>query len=209
METNNFSLRELNFGNNRHKIMKEFLTRLTTQSINDIYVEDVCKAVGISKVTFFHYFHSKEEIVHYFILGWEYARSYEAINGLFHGRQGIEHIFKSISQEAFAQNLMLSLTQFLSKTECFNLQIAITGYEYSRFHSQAYQQKIRPMNIMEVMSHYVCETTFTGKNDDLCTMLLTLLYGAPLAAKCIGNISLGELYEKDLTLLLFQIEDHL
>ena len=205
MPAHDFSIREQTFGNNRYELLQEFLTRLADAPFNDIYVEDVCQEVGISKVTFFKYFYSKEEIVYYFILKWEYERSYELHQNMYHGRAGIEHIFSSMCQEPFACNLMQSIVQYLSKAGVPNLKTIISPYEYWLFHRHAYEADIKPLTTDKIFSHYLDEMGLDpNKKMDMCTLMATVLYGTPIISNlCAGQngLDLEELYHKNLALI--------
>lgn len=202
MSGREFSLRERKYGDNRYKIMLEVQKRLTDEPLHAIFVEDICQAAGISKVTFFKYFPSKEAVVYYAVMKWEYERSYELSRNLYHGRKGIERVFESISEEPYALHLMLSLTQYLSRGAAGDIAIAITPYEYSLFSAEAFVAGTEHKSLAQIIAHYVGELDVPAKRESICKLLIAILYGAPVIAKaCTQSNGLKAAYRENVGLI--------
>ncbi|HBS43513.1 MAG TPA: hypothetical protein DEA91_01910 [Paenibacillus sp.] len=101
---NNLSLRERKKYQTMLSILDEFIVSLESKYFDEIHIEDICDRVRISKVTFFRYFSSKEEVLDYFVLRWCYQRSVEIDRGTFSGTEGIRHMFKTAADSACQEN---------------------------------------------------------------------------------------------------------
>lgn len=109
-------MKELNVGKREHnkattklQIMETFIEAMEHHPLDDLKVEDFCKKIGISKVTFFNYFASKEQIIEYFIARWQYNISYDLSIGVLKGIDGIKHIFHSIADHKSGLNIMVTI----------------------------------------------------------------------------------------------------
>ncbi len=111
----NFSLRERKKFQTRLSILNKFLNALENQSFHEIRVEDICDQANISKVTFFKYFSSKEGVLAYFVLRWNFQRSIEIYNRSFSGIEGIRRVFQSAADIPNAEKIFVSLINYYSK----------------------------------------------------------------------------------------------
>lgn len=81
-------------------ILQETLRLVGTKPYTKLYVEDVCASVKISKVTFFKYFPSKEDLLLYYYRLWCLARAVELKAKPRPGIQGIYFLIDRLSEEA-------------------------------------------------------------------------------------------------------------
>src|ERR1700753_3669001 len=69
------------------------------KSFDDLYVEEICNKVKISKVTLFKYFPQKEDILLYFFRVWCLRRAVELREKPREGLQGILFLFDKLSED--------------------------------------------------------------------------------------------------------------
>lgn len=81
----------------------------------DLYVDDICEKVKISKVTLFKYFPQKEDILLYYFRVWCLGRSVDLTLKPKEGIQGVYYLFDKIS-ESYEEHpgLLLSLIGYFS-----------------------------------------------------------------------------------------------
>ncbi len=85
------------------------------KSFDDLYVDDLCAKVKISKVTMFKYFPQKDDILLYYFRIWCLSRSVELSVKPKEGLQGIYFLFDKLSDECESHpGLMLGLIGYLS-----------------------------------------------------------------------------------------------
>jgi AcrR family transcriptional regulator len=89
------SLRERKFAKTKLALLQAALKRLTTKSLSDVTVKELCEDVQVSEATFFNYFPKKDDLLHYFIQIWtlEVLHSAREATGREGGLQFVEHVF--------------------------------------------------------------------------------------------------------------------
>lgn len=96
-------------------ILDQTLKLIGKKSFDDLYVEELCSKVKISKVTFFKYFPQKEDVLLYYFRVWCLERGFELKEKPREGVHGIYFLFDKLSEECEARpGLMLSLIGYLS-----------------------------------------------------------------------------------------------
>lgn len=192
MKKNEFTLREKKYGNKRLEIVLTFLKELEERKIQSISVEEICEKVNISKVTFFKYFNSKEEVLYYFIHRWQYQLSDEIENNLYFGLEGILHVFESVAKEYYGLNFMLAIVQYFIKLDAPPEPLVITDYEYYLFNESAYEKNCKRLNLDDIFNHYIQQLSLKNKTIRL-EELISLFYGVPVTAHITGKRK--ELYQ--------------
>ncbi len=121
------------------QIMETFLEAMEHTPLDSLRIEDLCKSIGISKVTFFNYFSSKEQIIEYYIYRWQYDISYMMKQGKLQGVNGIKHVYHTVSDHKAGLNIMTTLMKFYLSHHDFE-RMEVTPYELYLFNSEAYLQ---------------------------------------------------------------------
>ncbi len=70
-------------------VLDQTLKLIGRKSFDDLFVDDICEKVKISKVTLFKYFPQKEDILLYFFRMWSLRRSVELVHKPKEGLAGI------------------------------------------------------------------------------------------------------------------------
>ncbi len=142
MKKEKFTIRERKFGDNRLRILKDFLKRLQKAEMEDIHVTEVCDKVGLSKVTFFNYFPTKGAVIYYAMKLWEFEESYYTSLEADSTRDAIQSFLDRMFQTPYFHNFILAYIEYIvtengeSKGE--KLDIEISRYERYKFNKKAY-----------------------------------------------------------------------
>jgi len=109
------SLRKEKAARLKVQVLDHTIKLIGKKSFDDLYVDDICAKVKISKVTLFKYFPTKEDILLYYFRIWCLGRSVDLANKPKEGLQGIYFLFDRLSEECEEHpGLMLSLIGYLS-----------------------------------------------------------------------------------------------
>lgn len=109
------SLRKEKAARLKVQVLEHTLKLIGKKSFDDIYVEDICEKVKISKVTFFKYFPQKEDVLLYHFRIWCLGRSVELKLKPKEGMQGVYFLLDKLSEECENHpGLMLSLIGYLA-----------------------------------------------------------------------------------------------
>jgi AcrR family transcriptional regulator len=200
------SLRERKKYQTMSNILEEFLNSLENKNFNEILIDDICNKVNVSRVTFFRYFNSKEEVLDYFVMRWCYQRSVEIYNETYSGLEGIRQVFKSAAEIPRAEKIIVSLIHYYSKLKEKPNQKDLG--EYARLvisQNSSDSQNIRILSLEEIFQSYL---TQIKKVDESKRILLTqhlvaLFYGIPFQVymKMLGSQTLLKAYMDSLEIV--------
>jgi AcrR family transcriptional regulator len=109
------SLRKEKAARLKVQVLENTVKLIGKKPFEDLYVDDICEKVKISKVTFFKYFPQKEDVLLYHFRVWCLTRCVELHQKPKEGLQGIYYLFDRLSEECEDRpGLMLSLIGYLS-----------------------------------------------------------------------------------------------
>lgn len=195
-------LRERKKAKQKIAIMEAFVSQLEQHELAAIRIEDLCSMLGISKVTFFAYFNTKEQVIEYFVHQWEFKMTAEIENTGAVGRDALERIFASIGSHPAGQRVMSAVMLFFLKSEYY-VPMHISEYEYSLFDPDAYARGIQPRTITGMLGKAVAELHVAeADRDALVAALQAGFYGVALMAKTRGTVDLAGEYRRFLATLL-------
>jgi AcrR family transcriptional regulator len=96
-------------------ILEQALKYVGKRSFDDLYVDDICEKVKISKVTFFKYFPQKEDVLMYYLRIWCLHRAVELKDKPKEGLQGIYYLFERMADEYEQRpGVLLSMVGYLA-----------------------------------------------------------------------------------------------
>lgn len=193
MNLKKFSLREQKFGDKRIEILDILTKKLETNMIQSISVDSVCEIAKISKVTFFNYFESKEQVLYYFIHKWQYNLNCNIKIGKFSGASGIYNVFETVTGEKYSINIMLAIIQYFIKLELPPQPMDISDYEYYLFNKEMYELNVPKRNLHGVLMYYLKSMNCQKINITL-ENLFSVFYGVPVIVHMMGKEA--ELWEK-------------
>ncbi|GEM_PF-2253146 len=177
------TLRERKKYQTMSSILDEFLRSLEHHHFHEILIDDICDKVSISKVTFFRYFSSKEEVLEYFIMRWCYQQSLEISNKTYKGLDGIHHVFQSAAKLPNAEKIIISLIHYYTRLKTQQIEVKKLS-EYERYvisDSSTEGLQVNLLNLPDILFHYLGQ--ISGLEEEktyYVEQLLLLFYGIPL-----------------------------
>lgn len=80
-------------------VYKALIKLINKRRFKDIYIEQICKESGISKVTFFKYFPRKEDVLLYYMRVWNIKLLIKLMDRPKEGREGLYFLFDEMAKE--------------------------------------------------------------------------------------------------------------
>jgi len=184
------------------QIMNTFIKAMESQPLDKLRIEDLCKEIGISKVTFFNYFSSKEQIIEYFIYKWQYDLCYELSQNTLYGIDAVRRIFHSVSEHPAATNIMTTLMQFYLSHPNFD-RMEVTPYEYYMFNEKAYEAGTPHIELPDIVSKAL-EQMGLPKAEIGPTVLnlISGFYGVAFVMHIAGGTDLNRAYDNFINSIL-------
>ncbi|WP_028855381.1 TetR/AcrR family transcriptional regulator [Psychrilyobacter atlanticus] len=169
------------------EIMNGFLDAMEISDLHLIKIEDICKTIGISKVTFFNYFQSKEQVIEYFIKLWQYDLSFKLdIEGLV-GSKVIYGIFDHVSGHPAGQQIMNTLMEFFIKVKLYD-PVIISDYELYIYNEEAYKKGYRETSLTRLIQKGLREKKLDANKE---TALINIIISGFYGTSFIQNLGLG------------------
>lgn len=180
------SLRKEKAARLKLSILEHTLKLIGKRPFEDLFVEDICQRVKISKVTLFKYFPVKEDILAYYFRVWCLRRTVELKEKPKEGLLGIQYVFDKLSED-FDQNpgIILSLVAYLSSPKRPPKPFPLKAEEKKLLFPETPDiQNIEIMSIEQLMEKFALEAVFrkeitrTSNTRDIMHMLMALFFGA-------------------------------
>ncbi|MGJ7921694.1 hypothetical protein [Neobacillus sp. LXY-4] len=200
-----FGIREKKAALLKVSILEEMLRLLKIKNLNDITVEELCSNINTTKVTFFKYFHYKEQVLDYFVSKWLYDRSFEIHCKRYQGEEGLYTVFQSICEDGeLGKKIMVSLIHYYSKLTEKPDAIELSPYEYYLFNQEAFDQKVDPLNLHQVLTYYLSEIKSIppSRYNELVCQLIALMYGVPIQTHIMELDDMYPFYEIGIKIII-------
>lgn len=156
----------------------------------DLHVADICRRVKVSKVTFFNYFKSKEELLMYWHRVWCFQRTAELHAKPKHGVAGLAYLSDKLSEEAEAHpGLIYSLIGYLNDLKRPVKPFPVKGEEKTELfpkHQELAALEIKSLD--QMVEGFVLEAiqrkeiTKSSSTRELTNLILAVLYGSLMVA---------------------------
>jgi len=167
-------------------ILDQTLKLIGKKPFEDLYVEDICQRVKISKVTLFKYFPVKEDILAYYFRVWCLKRTVELRDKPREGVQGIIYLFDKLSEDYdLHPGIILSLLGYLSSPKRPPKPFPLKPEEkVLLFPGIADMQQVEIMSIEQLMEKFALEAVFkkevtkTSNTRDITQLLMSLFFGS-------------------------------
>jgi AcrR family transcriptional regulator len=191
-------------------ILDSTLKLIGKKSFDDLFVDEICEKVKISKVTLFKYFPQKEDILLYYYRLWCLRRSVELKEKPREGTAAIQFLFDKWSEDCEAHpGIVLSLIAYLSDLKRTLKPFPVKAEEKKLlFPGQPDIQHIEIMSVDQMFEKFSLEAIFkkeitkTTSTRDITHLLTTLFHGSILTGH-INQISpLKMFFRKNLELAL-------
>ncbi|HEY8935787.1 MAG TPA: TetR/AcrR family transcriptional regulator [Cyclobacteriaceae bacterium] len=204
------SLRKEKAARLKVQILQNTLKMVGKKSFDDLYVEDLCAKVKISKVTFFKYFPQKEDVLLYFFRIWSLQRCVELNDKPKEGIQGIVYLFDKISEEYDSHpGLMLSLVGYLSDLrrppKPFPVKVEEKRLLFPHVDNIT---SIEMLSVDQMLEKFSLEAIFkkdiarTTNTRDITNLMMTLFLGSVITAHINQQAPFKMFLRRNLDLLL-------
>lgn len=203
------SIRERKAAKLKLLILSSAKELLLKKSFNEIYVNEICDIVGVSKVTFFRYFPQKEDILLYFMRVWSFEISIDTNKKRLDGLKAVHYIFERYGDlcEKY-KSMILHLIKYHAGSETVLKPISIKKAEKQiLFPNQDGIQLVEVLAFDKLLEKHLLEAIFnteiTKSSDvsDMVRMLLTVTYGSILVAK-MKHLPVKALLKKNVNAVL-------
>ena len=189
----------------------DFTVRLIgKKSFDDLYVEEICDKVKISKVTLFKYFPQKEDILLYYYRVWCLRRAVELRDKPKEGMQAIYYLFDRLAEDcedhpgiilalfAYLADLKRAPKPFPVKVEEKRLLFPAVP-DIHNIEIQSVEQMFEKFSLEAIFKK---EVTSTSSTRDITNLLTTIFHGSAVTGH-ISQLSPVKLFfRKNLELVL-------
>ena len=192
------------------QIFDHTLKLIGKKPFEDLFVEEICRKVKISKVTFFKYFPQKEDILLYYFRLWCFDRSVELQGKPKEGIQGVYYLADKLSEECENYpGLMLSLIGYLADLKRPPKPFPVKPEEKQLLYPDKPDiVKLEILSLEQMLEKFSLEAVFkkeitkTSSTRDIVYLFMTCLLGSVVTAH-INQISpLRYFFRKNLELLV-------
>ena len=192
------------------RILESMLKLVGKKPFEDLYVDDLCAKVKISKVTFFKYFPKKEDLLLYFFRIWCLNRAVELRNKPKEGMDAIYYLCDQLSESCERYpGVMLSLLGYLSDTKRaikpFPVKIEEKRICYPE---QSDIHEIEILSLNQMLEKFTLEAIFRKEITrgfvvkDISNLLLTTLLGSIVTSHINQISALKFFFRKNIELLV-------
>lgn len=184
------SLRKEKAARLKLSVLDHTLKLIGKKSFDDLYVEEICAKVKISKVTLFKYFPQKEDILLYYFRIWCLKRAVELREKPKEGLAGITYLFDKLAEECETHpGIILSLFAYLADLKRppkpFPVKVEEKKWLFPDVKDihlveiQALDQMFEKFTLEAIFKK---EITKTASTRDLTNLLSTIFYGSVVTA---------------------------
>ena len=209
MDDQNLSIRERKSAKLKLLILSTTQAALKTTNFSDIHVKEICKEVDISKVTFFRYFHQKEDVLLYLLRIWAFKTSVSIQKQQLTGLKAVHYIFDQFADLCEKHpSMMLHLIKYYAVTDIVLKPISIKKAEKILLFPE--MEKIAEFEILafdKLLEKHLLEGIFnteitkSSNVEDMVSMLLTTVYGSIIVSK-MRQFPLKSLLKKNISSIL-------
>lgn len=184
------SLRKEKAARIKVQVLDHMLKLIGKKSFDDLYIDDLCAKVKISKVTLFKYFPQKEDLLLYFFRVWCLSRVTELAAKPREGLQAIYFLFDKLS-EGYERHpgLMLSLVGYIAdlkrSPKPFPLKVEEKILLFPHIPTIA---STEILSVEQMLESFVLEAIFkkeitkTSSTRDVTNLLVTVFIGGIVTA---------------------------
>jgi AcrR family transcriptional regulator len=192
------------------QILETTIKLIGKKPFEDLFVDDLCAKVKISKVTFFKYFPQKEDILLYYFRIWCMERAAELQSKPKEGLQGIYFLSDKLSEECENHpGLMLSLVGYLADLKRPPKPFTVRPEEKRLLFPD--REEIHTLEIFsldQMLEKFALEAIFkkeitkTSSTRDVTNIFLTLLLGSIVTGHINQITPLKFFFRKNIDLVM-------
>ncbi len=204
------SLRKEKAARLKLSVLEQIIRLIGKKSFDDLYVEEICLKVKISKVTLFKYFPQKEDILLYYFRVWLLKRAVELREKPKEGLAGIHFLFEKLSEECeMYPGIVLSLFAYLA-----DLRRPPKPFPLKPEEKKLLFPEVKDILLVEIQSLdqlfekfsleaiFKKEITKSSSTRDLTNLFTSLFYGSVLTAHLLQSDQLKFFFKRNVELAL-------
>ncbi len=204
------SLRKEKAARLKLSVLDHTIRLIGKKSFDDLYVEEICAKVKISKVTLFKYFPQKEDILLYYFRIWCLRRAVEFREKPKEGMAGITALFDKLSEDCESHpGIILRLFAYLSDLKRPPKPFPVKPEE-KRFlfpdikdiHQVEIQSVDQMFEKFTLEAIFRKEITKSASTRDLTNLLSTIFYGSVITAHIQQLTQLKFFFRKNVEMVL-------
>lgn len=192
------------------QILDQTLKLIGKKPFEDLFVDEICAKVKISKVTFFKYFPQKEDILLYYFRLWCFDRSVELQEKSREGLQGVYYLADKLSEECENHpGLMLSLIGYLADLKRPPKPFPVKPEEKQLLYPDKPEiTSLEILSLEQMLEKFSLEAVFkkeitkTSSTRDITYLFMTCLLGSVVTAHINQINPLRYFFKKNLELLV-------
>ena len=192
------------------QILETAIKLIGRKSFDDLYVDDLCAKVKISKVTFFKYFPQKEDVLLYYFRVWLLMRSVELHEKPKAGLAGIYYVFDKLSEEFEARpGMVLSMVSYISDTRRIPKPFPFRVEEKVLLNpSKININDVQHLSLDQLLEKLTLEAilkkeiTKSSSTRDITNLLITAFYGSIVSAHILQQHPVKLFFRKNLDILI-------
>ena len=171
-------------------VLEQTLKLIGKKPFDDLYIDDICEKVKISKVTLFKYFPTKEDILSYYFRIWCLRRLVEFKEKPKEGLQGVFYLFDKLSEDTEQHpGIILSLIAYLANPKRPPKPFPVKAEEKKfLFPHLPDVQSIEIQSVDQMFEKFALEAIFKKEitkatsTRDVTNLLSTVFYGSTITA---------------------------
>jgi AcrR family transcriptional regulator len=204
------SLRKEKAARLKVQVLEHTLKLIGKKAFDDIYVEDICEKVKISKVTFFKYFPQKEDVLLYHFRIWCLGRSVELNQKPKEGLQGVYFLLDRLGEECENHpGLMLSLIGYLADLKRPPKPFPVKPEEKKLLFPESEDiSNIEILSLDQMLEKFTLEAIFkkeitkTTSTRDITNLLNTIFLGSIVTAHLSQQASMKVFFRRNMDNLM-------
>jgi AcrR family transcriptional regulator len=191
-------------------ILEETHKLIGKKPFEDVYVDEICERVKISKVTFFKYFPCKEDLLLYHLRLWCLARSVDLHETSKSGVQGIYFLADKLAEDAdMYPGIMLSLVGYLSDLKRAPKPFPVKVEEKERLHPDVRNIATLEIHSLETMLEsfvldaiFKKEITRNTSTREITLLISSVIYGSLLTGHLTQQNPLKIFFRRNIDMLV-------
>ncbi|HYF68088.1 MAG TPA: TetR/AcrR family transcriptional regulator [Ohtaekwangia sp.] len=204
------SLRKEKAARLKVQVLDNTLKLIGKKSFEDLYVDDICDKVKISKVTLFKYFPQKEDILLYYFRIWCLSRTVDFVQKPKEGIQAVYYLFDKFSEEYDERpGFMLSLMGYLSDLKRAPKPFPVKAEEKKLLFPEIENVvNIEILSLDQMLDKFVLESIFrkeitkSSATRDITNLITAILIGGVVTNHLNQIASTKQFFRRNLDLLL-------
>ena len=204
------SLRKEKAARLKLSVLDHTIRLIGKKSFDDLYVDEICEKVKISKVTLFKYFPTKEDILLYYFRVWCLKRAVELRDKPREGMTGITYLFDKLSEEAeMYPGIILSLFAYMADLRRPPKPFPMKPEEKKfLFPDVKDVQAIEILTLDQMFEKFSLEAIFkkeitkSSSTRDLTNLFTSMFYGSILTAHLLQLDQLKFFFKRNIEMTL-------